>query len=300
MLALPKVIMALVGPNQWAVTGPNGPLDISRSESCGLQEAIYYAAANGLGLEVSAGIYDQPPKISQNRILCKKTIRIPSIDNAHWDINGGVIDLKEIDGDGIVFDSMLHSTMNFRTTISYVGNGAAVNVNATSNYPRGPNPLFADNEIFISRLRVNAPTGLKVTSAAVRSRFDFIEIENEGPSSLGVTGMDRGIHIVGNSQSCWYSCQAILSPYVCGIDVEQGGGNRFNAHIEPRGGLETTGVRVASDDDYFHLDMTSGQSSWGTGVMLAYGAERNAFLIQRNQAGMPVSDNSGNTTNRFL
>ena len=52
-----RVTMARSLEGPWEVQTPTGRLDVSGSQTEGLQEAIHHVAANGLGLEVIGGTY---------------------------------------------------------------------------------------------------------------------------------------------------------------------------------------------------------------------------------------------------
>lgn len=301
--SLPIVLMVRSDSGAWKIVTPDAnKVDVAESKTSGLQEAINYAAEHGLGLRVVGGIYDHPPKIAQNLIVCAETIHIPPLSNAYWSIEGVIIHFRPINGDGFTFDSVIHSRLTFDCSIHYRGSGAAMNISPRNPYPRGEQAMFIDNEIRVGRLRVREgdnPVGLKLSgpNSIYRNRFDVIEIE--GDIVDGIPVMSRGIHVAGNFPSNWFSIQAVLAPGECGIEVEGAAANRFEAHIAPCGAM-ARGVRTSGTHGHYVLDIADGAAPYGVGIELSEGATDNSFIVQRNRGLMPVVDNAPQGRNRFL
>lgn len=300
---LSQVVMARPAEGQWQVEAPDvGLLDVSGSKTSGLQEAINHAAQHGLGLKVVGGIYDHPPKIARNMIVCTEAIHIPPLANAYWSIEGVIIHFRPITGDGFLFDSVIHSRLTFDCAIHYRGNDAAMNISPRNPYPRGEQAMFIGNEIRVGRIRVREgdnPVGLRLSGPNPIYRNRFAAIEIEGDILDGIPVMGRGIHVAGNFPSNWFAVQALLAPGVCGIEVEGAAANRFEAHIEPCGAL-ARGVRTAGSHGHYVLDIADGAAPYGVGIELAEGASDNSFIVQRNRGLMPVVDNAPEGRNRFL
>ncbi|MGE0094538.1 MAG: hypothetical protein AB7M05_16005 [Alphaproteobacteria bacterium] len=300
----PEVLFARSEASEWQVLTPStGLLDISNSKTSGLQEAINYAAQHNLALRVVGGTSDNPPNIAQNMIQCSATLLIPPLANAFWKFEGVVIDIRPgSTGDGIRFDSVIHSRIVFDCSIHYHGNEAAMHVAPHNNYPRGEQPAFTGAEIRVARLRVRRgenPAGIKLsgTVSIARNRFDVIEIE--GDILDGFPVMSRGIHVAGNHPSNWFTVQALLAPGICGIEVEGAMANRFEAHIEPCG-ASARGVRTSGGHGHYVLDIAEGAAPYGVGIELTESAADNSFIVQRNRGLMPLVDNAPQGRNRFL
>lgn len=300
----PEVLFARNEKSGWQVLTPSsGLLDVSNSKTSGLQEAINYAAQHDLALKVVGSMSDNPPNIAENLIRCSTTVIIPPLANAFWRFEGVVIDIRPgLDGDGLLFDSVVHSRLTFNCSIHYHGSGAAMHIGPRNNYPHGEQPTFTGNEIRVARLRVRKgdnPAGLKLsgTNSIHRNRFDLIEIE--GDVLDGIPQMSQGIHVAGNFPSNWFTVQALLAPGICGIEVEGATANRFEAHIEPCGAV-ARGVRTSGSHGHYVLDIADGAAPYGVGIELTEGAADNSFIVQRNHGLMPVVDNAPQGRNRFL
>lgn len=300
----PEVLFSRSERDGWQVLTPSsGLLDISNSKTSGLQEAINYAAQHNLSLRVVGGVSDHPSSNRQNVIECSTTVIIPPLSNAFWNFSGVVVMFRpNVDGDGFLFDSLVHSRLILDCSIHYRGNGAAIHINPRNHYPRGEQPLFTGNELRIARLRVrdgDNPAGVRLSGSHFisRNRFDLLEIE--GDIIDGIPVMSRGIHVVGNHPSNWFTVQALLAPGICGIEVEGAVANRFEAHIEPCSAA-ARGVRTSGTHGHYVLDIADGAAPYGIGVELAEGAADNSFFVQRNRGLMPLVDNVPHGRNRFL
>ncbi len=295
--------MALGQSGTWQVQVPGGALlDTRASSSQGLQEAINFAANLGLGLEVIGGSYNKskpgPLAFEHMTISCRATIDVPPIENAHWDINGVVIDFPEpISGPAIRFDSMLHSSLNFRCAVHYRGTAPMFHVNPRT----GPTPLFVDNKLFISRLRARGGAdidGIRLDGAPQRNCFEIIEIE--GDRTLQSSPLARGVVMASDGRANRISVQALLGAHVYGIDADRGEGNHYAAHIEPHGPLTGGGVRAAGFGDIWTLDIADVLNP-GPGIVIALGAASNIFLVSRNLENPPVIDAAlSGSGNRFI
>lgn len=304
-----RVTMARSLEGPWEVQTPTGPLDISGTQTEGLQEAINYAATNGLGLEVIVGTFAMGGQ-ERTAITCKTTIDVPTIENAHWRFEGVILRFPGVAGDGVRFDSMLHCDLNLGSVIEYRGNGAAVHIHPRAPYDaRGGLALFVDNRLWITRILVftgDTPDGLKLSGPNIqRNRFEMLEIEGEVRSDNPLLGAMRyGIHLSQDTSgkiSNWFTVQALLRPGLRGIRVGQsaGSGNRFSAHIEPYGATGN-GIDTAGKFDRFEVDITNGQGPFSVGIELQAGADHNIFVVQHNEGRPPLDDSSGKTANRFL
>lgn len=305
-----RVTMARSLEGPWEVQTPSGPLDISRTQTEGLQEAIHYAAANGLGLEVIGGTYGNNG-LERNAITCKTTVDMPMMENAHWRFDGVILRFPGIKGDGLRFDTLLHCDLNLGCVIEYRGDGAAVHIHPRAPYgaPGGP-VMFIDNRLWITRIRVfggNMPDGLKLSGPNIqRNRIEMLEIEGEARGDNPLLGAMRyGINLTdvggGGKISNWFTVQALLRAGLRGIHISPnaGSGNRFAAHIEPYGATGG-GIDTAGTHDRFDVDISSGQGPFSVGIELQQGADHNIFVVQRNDGRPPLDDSSGKTGNRFL
>lgn len=297
----------------WTVELPHGEIaDIQNTKTDGLQEAMNLAQYIGIGLDVNGGMDDlisrrPTPELltgafERNTIRCYETIRVPSLSNAHWNIEGVVIDFPNpIAGDGIRFEWMLHSTFNFRSALHYRGTGHAVHM---APEPRFDWPAYViDNEFFFARIRVRGGdclAGVKCTGNGVlRNRMRFVEIEGDRDPANPMTStlLKRGIHVDGGDSN-WFSVPALLGTKEWSIVSENGMANRYEAHAEPFG-TSAKGVSASGRADHWHLDI-KGSPSNGPGVQIASAAIDNIFLIQRNELSPPVLDNAPGGNNRFL
>lgn len=299
-----RVEMARNTSGTWEVQTPTGSLDLSKSKTQGLQEAMDHAAANGLDLHVQGGIYEEGAA-AKNLIQCAATLRVPPLENAYWSLRGVTLDFTAGGADdGILVDSVLHSELTFNCSIHYRGTGAAFHLHPRNPLGGASVAMAIDSSYKIARLRLRqraGGTGLQLTGPNVaRNRFDLIEIEGELDAATLAPIMDTGIGIskTGSIFSNWFTVQSLLRARKFGID-DHGAANQYRAHIEVIG-LEAAAVRASGSDCLFTLDMSAGQGQFGAGVLLAYGAERNSFIVTRNDAGMPVINRSGNDTNRFI
>lgn len=278
-----KVVMARDRSDVWRVFSPFGdPIDLRNSATSGLQEATDFAATNGYDLEVAGGPFDAKGK-HRAVIRCQTMVAFPPLENAHWTIGGVFIDFsKPIEGDGFLFDSILHSSINFRGTMFYRGDGPAVHLFPRANYPGGQVPLAVDNDFAFFRVLPvggNKPSGFRMSptrGTIVRNRIHFTEIEGGSGSTMTGSLMPYGVDIAVGAPviSNWVIVQALLRPKTAGIRIGDRApseahmtDNRFEAHIVPVG-ASAVGVSTWGRRELHRLSIVSGQPSMGAGIVL--------------------------------
>lgn len=306
--------MARNKAGKWEVAVPGGSyLDISKSKTQGLQEAIDHATANKLAMEVIGGT-SSPDRAAV--IHCTETVTIPEMDGWHLDVIGATIAVSDVgDAPGLSFGVLTHSSINIRGLVAYRGTGPAVLVRPAKSKNLSP-PLFVDNDIRIFRILVlggPGARGLELDSglgSIQRSRFDLIEIEG-GNDAQDAGAMAVGIMLRtpgGGIQSNHFWVRALLRSSQWAVSVgdneDSGGnatlnGNVFDVHVE-NFGASSGGLRNLGINGRFRLDLMRGTTPFATGIYTGLKATGNAYDVIRNDAQTPEIEKAPKGANRVI
>ena len=309
------VVMRQGLDGQWVVRDPSGrKVDTARSQSEGLQEAIDLAASGGHELHVLGG----GQRRGEGRrpiIRCKGTVRIPPIEETCWRFGSVVLEIDGGDGDGLHFDTILHSQFIFGGAIHYRGNGAAVHLFPKTPLPRSDAVFAVDSEIYIFRILIEGgrnPAGFRISALngpVVHVRANFLEIEGE---TGRVVHMGDGVHIVSPGPGRVITGNIIsvvrLNQFTgAGLRIGDEGAphqgvmerNRFEAHIMPNH-RSAAGIVTSGRHDYHLVTLAREMETFASGIVLREQAGKSIFMIQKNDGQSKLIDRSKDKDCTFI
>lgn len=294
----------------WEVLDEDGAnISVVGSTSEGLQEAIDYAWLNGIGLVVrGAGVTYPGASYEGCEIVATETITFPA-STQNWVRAEGVFLVCNPNPatPGIIFDSADSLDFEWSGFILYTGgNGGAVP--AISIAPTLPN-----TELFTgwtsSRLSIRsivivgaAPTYLVKDSEGVGLRFstaDSVAIVNNVIDIGEINGGLVGIQVDNPNAGKLFKYNVISSPAIhqngsCAVVVGTSAsadnlifGNRWYLTLNDGAG---SALSTFSENDIY--DLTISNFPTGTGITLGSTAIGNIFRVAKNNASIPVTDNS--------
>ncbi len=307
----PTVVMARNRSGSWIVSSPlAGLLNTRGSATSGLQEAINHATSNGLELRVFGG--------RNATIDCHATLSIPPLVDTIIDI--GAVNLywpEPINGPGIEFDTIVHSTFVYRGNSGYRGNDAIVRLRPrTEDSVRG----VIDSDLFFFRLRAlggDGPSGLHLDMSSSPMRSTKIEIiEIEGRTPIGGTIMSDGVrvthptvhphqYVLDNTIICHRikGCRGAGIRVGVGTPAPDAGritGNRWSAIIFPHG-AGAVGLSTWERSGRYDLSISKEERPFDTGIVLEPGASGNLLVVSRNDASINrIVDDSSAQNNKLL
>ncbi len=310
------VTMRLVSREAWTVYRPDGSiLDTSESKTSGLQEAIDFAVAGGFELEVIGG--GTEPNGTVNHILrCDQTIVFPPMVNTRMYFGSLLIHFSpKVIGDGFVFDTVVHCTVECNAHIYYQGNGSALRF-----WPRTPKNgggTFVIDSKFIF-FNIAAVTDgrdfVGVHFDASRGSISHLSVnmvEIEG-AAYGPSGPLRPMGDALRVTNGFFKANNILVQRIngfgnVGLRIGQQGNNseisnnRFTADIDPiqvPGRDKTVGIETWGNHDFFNVSIRG--KDFGPGIILQPSAAKNKFIVLENEGTPPVVDNSEARNSVFL
>jgi hypothetical protein len=200
----------------------NEIVDIEKSRTCGLQEAINCSAETQTNLEVIGG---------QNEMfICGTSIIVPPLkNNTYWHIGNGKIRFTfGGDQDGLIFDSWIHTQIICEAEIIYYGSGSVISFSPRSGFDGYP-------------------------AMGTDSRFYFFRINTEGKGSIGVYFDTTNVSIIHNKfdlmeiegragQECYMKTGVMVRKPMYGNRFE---GNEFS--IQRLQGFSEYGICVGDD-----------------------------------------------------
>lgn len=304
MLVYPdQVIMARNASGAWEVQVPGGGyLDTSASDSDGLQEAIDFALTEGFEMKVIGG--------RGATINLAATLNVPVMVDSYVEIGAVMLNWPTaIDGPGIEFDTIVHSTFIFRGNTAYRGDDSVVKVRGrtTDNTVTGA----IDSKLEFFRLRAvagNGPSGIHFDMSSGMMRSVVVEVvEIEGRTVEGMV-MGDGIRVSHpHVDPHNYFVDNIITAHRIkgcgGAGIRVGDntrhtlagrieGNQWRATIFPHG-QQAAGVTTWEKYGRYDLSLSNFEQPFDTGIYLAETAEKNLFLVSRNAATThKVLDNS--------
>ncbi len=309
------VVMRQGLDGKWEVRGPSGQrIDTENSRSEGLQEAIDLAATGGHELHVLGG--GQRRGESRRPIIrCKGTVRVPPIEETCWRFGSVVLDIDGGDGDGLHFDTILHSQVIFGGAVHYRGNGAAVHLFPKTPLPRSEAIFAVDSEIYVFRILIEGghnPAGFRMSALngpIVHVRANFLEIEGE---TGRVVHMGDGVHIAspgagrvvtGNIISVVRLNQFTGAGFRIGDEGAPHQGvlerNRFEAHIVPNH-RNAAGIVTSGKHDYHLVTIAKEIETFTSGIVLREQAGKSIFIVQKNDGQLKLIDRSKDKDCTFI
>lgn len=310
------VVMLPDGTGGWVVLGPDGArLNTEGSRTSGLQEAMNFAASRGLAFQLVGGGNADARRPSPT-IRCSETLRVPPLEETRWSLGAvTVVFDPTVKGDGILFDSLLHSTFEFHGVIHYAGDGAAVHVHPRNPH-RGREEIFCvDNDIYIFRILIKGgtnPAGLRATAdrgPMVHTRINLLEIEGGGDATTGIWMRD-GIHLsaksgavaTGNSFTVARLNQFSGAGLRIGDDDEPEARlerNRFDVHMAPSH-ARAAGIVTSGKHDYYLATLAAEYGPFDLGVVLRAQAEKSIFILPKNDGRAKLADGSRTRDSLFI
>lgn len=312
-----RVVMRLVGREVWSVYKPDGSvLDTKGSKTSGLQEAINYALTNGFELKVIGGAIKSNGS-SHHIIRCYETVVFPPMVNARIYFGSVLIHFSpSVTGDGFLFDTVVHSTVECNAYIYYQGNGSALRF-----WPRTPKTgggtITIDSKFFFFSVAAVVKgkdfIGVHFDASLGKIshiRFDMVEIEGAAYGPTGpIRPMGDALRITnGFFKGNTITIQRINGFGRTGLRIGENSkasgisNNRYYADIDPVqvADLEKTiGIETWGHHDWFNVTIRSEQE-FGAGVVLQPTAHKNKFVILENHGTPPIVDNSKSADSVFL
>lgn len=299
-----RVIMARNDSGAWIVMTPWGvALDVSQSQSQGLQEAINYAVTNGMELQVIGGM--------DAVIVCNATISFPPLWDCLLELGSVHLDFQDtVTGPGLLFDTIVHSTVIHRGNITYRGNEAIIRLQPHTNFRQVP--TCVDSKLEFLRIRAIAginPMGIHIIPARDGFRalvIDVLEIEGRtyGPDQP-IMGDGVVISHPGGNGYCLdnvFNIARIKGCYGASIRVGETprpalsteiGGNVWRVGSISPACPTALGLSTWARHDRYELGISALNSPFGIGIRLEESAAKNLLLINRNDATThKVFDNS--------
>lgn len=190
---LEYVQMIRTAPGAWTVIKEDGwPLDVTGTQTEGLQEAIDYACAGGHSLVVDGG--GCRPCADDSVITCSAGIVFPPMQRKMIDLNDVTLSFGGSVPVGLEFDSCMMVNFNLRGQVAFSNpapEAIAVRFRPLTQLPIDPTKTIVDSEFFIHTIAVNNGTAVKFdcnasTGAIGGNRFRFVEV-NGGLVGIGVS-----------------------------------------------------------------------------------------------------------------
>ncbi len=301
--------ISMIFDSGWSVFASDGSrLDTTDSSTDGLQEALDRAVAERRQLRIIGG--------EGRPILARETVRVPPLDGAVVALGAVTIDFSlSVTGDGLLFDSIAHSSWLHQGQVTYRGGGAAVRIHPRTAV-RGAVGAF---DSVVSFLRIHAadghnPVGLHFDSSLgiirnlavdIREITGSLERRHVLSDGIRVSHPGAGQHFRFNEVRCGRIRGAAGAGIRVGENLRPDGAgdiasNRWTATILPPGEA-AAGLLTWARQDRYELIIADEVAPFATGIYLAPDASRNLFVVARNDASAhPVLDESTTRDSRFL
>ena len=320
-VAIARTDLGVISPGQvvmfrspynasWQVVTETGAaLNISGTTTQGLQEAINYAALNGVPFICFGGGITTPAGGGADNasITCTTTLNIPTCNANTYEFYGLTLFLSPTiaTDDGMVFDTVDMLNFKFRGQIVYAGSGSAVHLLPVNDngetFVGATSSLFDIATIVCADISTHLPQNaegicLRVSAAnghIINNRFwigecnaGLVGVQIDDPSGSFTARLNEfdmpAVHGQGSAAISVGTTPSTNQIY----------GNIWRATVTPTG-VSSIGFDTWAQADLIQLSIGGGAQ----GINLNGSAARNSFMIIYNGAGIPVVDGSTTADN---
>ncbi len=286
-----------------SLRGADGaPIDISRSQTGGFQEAVEASVAAKASLKLEGG--------PGCKMEWRATVKVPPLtNNTFWDVEPCDISYSGR-GIAIEFDTMIHANIRWRAHLFHIGDSdglPAVDFNPR-NIVDDWGPFIIDSKIEWFRVTVlgrGMGSGVRFSAGGgsiQHASFEFVEIEGRSGNQVYmrdgvfVAHPASGFRFSGN----WISVQRLQGFTGAGIRVgenlrpDRAGtieNNRFSAYIAPMH-PNAAGFMSWGAYDLAQLHISNEIGPFATGIYLFEGQQSGVYMVPRNDGGQRLVDRS--------
>lgn len=305
------VNMYRTGSGTWAVYAPDlSAIDISASNTDGLQEAIDYACTEGYDLHVhGGGIKPGSPATDIAVINCTVGIVFPPMQNKVIRIGACTVNFTgAVTGTGVFFDSCMMIDLDWCGQIVYTGNGRAVEFKPTSGVPYDAVVACVDSKFKFNHIALTGGTNpiclyFDTTNGPVQGclfeGFEFNGIDVAGSRGIVLEIATNGIISNTFRVNRIHLCKSVaLSIGTSTTGQANIHSNIFECMIYGATGGTTAGIDVFGQYNMFIGAILNNEGALTYGVHWESGASNNSFIIFRNNGTTAVQNDSGGATNK--
>jgi len=316
LLATPAALAQIPGKvslvqqaGAWVAYKPDGSVLSTAGSQCGgLPEAMNFAIQNGHEFEAVGG-GQLATNVYTATIGCNASINLLPMQGARLVVGAINVEFAPSVQYGVVFDTMLHSTLAWYGRIVFrSGNGgAAVLFSPRAAFPQGSPPLIVDNRVHFQRVLFDggagSPAGAVFSTnegSIARNRISFTEIEG----GAGATAyMGDGLQVWRSGAGHAFSGNELE---VNALLIWSGAAIRVGLDGQGSGPLERNRWRVTAENsatggvalsthashDFYLLSF---RAAYGPpyGALLHAGTTGNVLVRHRLDGGV-VNNGSGN------